>query len=189
MNFLLVPRRGTISLAVGETYGKESRRMWFRPRRGRIFDPSGVGRVRLIAILIRRFHLRRMTFLPFGEMEVLHPDNLFLAQVAGQPQRSFDGRAFEQFHARLGGEAAKVAGEGAADQVAGLEHSAGCDHRRRRGASSRLASAGRRPGRRGRGPRRRTDGAPPGRLRGPPPSPAERARPPAAVRVVGKRSR
>jgi len=38
--------------------------------KGRIFDPSGVGRIRLTAILMRRFHLRLMIFLPFAEMEV-----------------------------------------------------------------------------------------------------------------------
>src|SRR5271157_2895506 len=88
---------------------------------------------------------RLMIFLPFGEMEVPNrqgkaadledtsvlngvSSRFFPAKAAGQPQRSFDRRAFEKFHPRLGGEAAKVAREGATDQGAGLEYSSGCHH-------------------------------------------------------------
>jgi hypothetical protein len=61
-----VPRRGTISLAVGETYGKEARIIIFRPQRGQIVDPLGVGMIDFVAAEIPRFHLRLMKSRPFG---------------------------------------------------------------------------------------------------------------------------
>jgi hypothetical protein len=51
-----------------------------------------------------------------------------LAQVAGQPEGAFNGRAHEHFHPCLRSEAPKVAHESMADQDAGLEHSAAGDN-------------------------------------------------------------
>ncbi len=64
--FSLVPRRGTISLAVGETYGTEASKTGSDPVGVVYSTASGSGAFSFV-IAVRRFHLRLMTFLPFGE--------------------------------------------------------------------------------------------------------------------------